>query len=175
MTTVTGCGGGAAYPATMKKAPRGTVVLLGAALVITVSALTVLVSSRLVGSKDVFELTVGDCVNGLAAAGHDAVEFASTPVVPCDEPHEAEVLASFRLDGGSYPGEASVVEESQARCGDLMAAELKSEADAGARHEGLMPFYFYPTSASWERADDRTVHCLALHAGGPATGSLLGP
>ena len=120
--------------------------------------------------KDVFELAVGDCVNGLSDAG-GTQEYASTPVVPCSEPHEAEVITSFDLTGATYPGEEEVIAESERQCVDLMLAALPRDAPA----DELMPFYFYPTKESWERTDDRTVHCLAMPADGTATGSLLDP
>lgn len=122
------------------------------------------------GMTDVFALEVGDCVNGVSGAEHTE-EFASAPVVPCSEPHEAEVITSFRLAGDRYPGEEQVVAESQERCTGLIVAELPTAPRPGE----LLPFYFYPTVESWEHADDRTVHCLAMPTRGRITGSLLDP
>ena len=120
--------------------------------------------------KDVFALAVGDCVNGVSGAGDDAEEFESTPVVQCREPHEAEVITSFDLEqDGEYPGEQAVIAESEDQCVDLLMEALTGLPEKAE----LMPFYFYPTQESWERADDRTVHCLAMPAEGTTTGSLL--
>ncbi|HZI98317.1 MAG TPA: septum formation family protein [Actinomycetales bacterium] len=144
-------------------------LLLGGALLLgTVAVAFALFSADARDEKDVFSLAVGDCVNGLEAGGATE-EYASTPVVPCSEPHEAEVITSFELDMAAYPGEAEVIAECERRCVDLIVAALPDEADAGA----IMPFYFYPTRESWEQADDRTVHCLAMPSDGTATGSLL--
>jgi hypothetical protein len=152
---------------------RSRPVVVGAVLVlVVVGAVGAVATWRADGEMtDVFAMEVGDCVNGISDTGHDTEEFASTPVVPCSEPHEAEVITSFVLDGHAYPGLERVVAESQERCTELMAVELRS----APRPVELVPFYFYPTSQSWEHADDRTVHCLAMPAHGPTTGSLTDP
>ena len=50
----------------------------------------------------VFRLRVGECVN----SGPDGI--SSPTVVPCGQPHDAEVYARFALAGHSWPGGAAI-------------------------------------------------------------------
>lgn len=158
-------------PAGRRTRPAGVVVVVAVVLLLGAVVVAVVASRAEGGMTDVFELAVGDCVNGVSGTTREAEEFTSTPVVACSEPHEAEVIASFRLEQGRYPGEEVVVAQAQERCADLIVAQLPSAPRPGE----LLPFYFYPTDESWEHADDRTVHCLAMPARGRTTGSLLDP
>src|SRR6185312_1858029 len=50
----------------------------------------------------VFQLRVGDCVN----SGQDGI--SSPTVVPCGQPHDAEIYARFALAGHGWPGSAAI-------------------------------------------------------------------
>jgi hypothetical protein len=111
------------------------------------------------GSESVFDLRVGDCANGVEETG----EEYSVDLVPCGEPHDAEVVSSFRFPEGGYPGETEVFRVADRRC----ASEVGAAAPAGE------PFYYYPTEDSWDRGD-REVNCIAIFRE-PRRGSLAGP
>ena len=115
---------------------------------------------REAGTESVFDLRVGDCVNDLEETTEVSVE-----VVPCSQPHDAEVISSFELPGGEYPGEDSIFRVADRRCSRELAAV------AGA--QGGQPFYFYPTEQSWGTGD-RQVNCVVLFTQ-PRQGSALSP
>ncbi|GGI04916.1 septum formation family protein [Isoptericola cucumis] len=109
------------------------------------------------------QLVLGSCVAELPADG--AVERVT--VVPCDDPHEAQVVG--RTDASPdavWPGDQDAGARARASCGPpLLGAQGRREAD------GLRFVVWAPSEASWE-AGDRTSLCLA--SSDPAeTGSLL--
>lgn len=116
---------------------------------------------REAGSESVFDLRVGDCANDLEETAMEV----SVDVVPCSQPHDAEVISSFELPGGDYPGDDSIFGVADRRCSRELAAL------AGAQR--LEPFYFYPTEQSW-RLGDRQVICIALSPQ-PRRGSARSP
>jgi Septum formation/Domain of unknown function (DUF4190) len=116
---------------------------------------------REAGTESVFDLRVGDCVNDVEET---TVEVA-VEVVPCSQPHDAEVISGFELPGGDYPGEDSIFRAADRRC--------SRELDAVAGAPGGEPFYFYPTEQSWGNGD-RQVNCVALFSQ-PRRGSAVRP
>lgn len=118
-------------------------------------------------------LQVGDCITSQTGSSDEEEEVDQIPVVPCAEPHTAEVYATFDLPGGGdYPGKAEVGRLSEAGCvGDRFTAYIglsytKSEI-------GLIAIY--PTEDSWEGLDDREVVCMAAETDGRSTaGSVNG-
>jgi hypothetical protein len=53
------------------------------------------------GSLDAFQLQVGDCYNDQSTY---ETEVTRVPGVPCYEPHDNEVYATFDLSMSEYPG-----------------------------------------------------------------------
>lgn len=83
-------------------------------------------------------------------------------VVPCADPHAAQVLSSYAFEpGAGWPGAAEASARVEASC-DLTAAE---------RDQGTRMLAWAPTEASWARGD-RTGLCVAVPPA-PVTGSLL--
>jgi uncharacterized protein DUF4190/putative regulator of septum formation len=116
---------------------------------------------REAGTESVFDLRVGDCINNL----EETTMEVSVDVVPCSQPHDAELISSFEFPGGDYPGEESIFRVADRRC--------SRELDAVAGAQGFEPFYFYPTEQSWATGD-RQVNCVALFSQ-PRRGSVLSP
>lgn len=125
---------------------------------------------RIVSSGDlgVYDLRVGDCV-----LFDSSVESANetVPVVPCEEPHQAEIYALVELeDLDQYPGERELSDRAELECiatfGDYVGAELADST--------LFFTYMIPAVRGWQEDGDRTVVCLALGVGGPLEGSLRG-
>lgn len=98
------------------------------------------------------QLVLGSCVAELPADG--PVERVT--VVPCDEPHQAQVVG--RTDAAPdavWPGEADAGAKARTSCTpSLLGAQGRTEADA------LRFVVWAPSEASWE-AGDRTSLCLA--------------
>jgi energy-coupling factor transporter transmembrane protein EcfT len=113
-------------------------------------------------------LRTGDCIDEDLFA-EDATDTAVTvTVVPCGEPHPAQVYASVDLDPGTYPGENAIFDEADTLCYD------EFEAWVGTSYETseLEVFYYYPTAETWEQ-DDRAISCVVI-APEDVTASLQG-
>ena len=106
------------------------------------------------------DLSVGDCFN------HQIHDYDKpVKVVDCAEPHDREVISSFEIDDGKYPGKLkddkypgkkAVARYADARCGAAY------ETYVGAPYERVSGIfgYYYPTWSGWDDGD-RTVICLA--------------
>ncbi len=73
------------------------------------------------GSASVHRLERGICFDQPGGASEEQ-EVAAITEVPCDEPHDAEVTGTFRLDGSAYPGVERIERQAEQRCGDLADA-----------------------------------------------------
>jgi hypothetical protein len=104
-------------------------------------------------------LAPGDCLSGGVGS------VMSMSVVPCTDPHAAEVYTVFTFPDDPYPGDAELVAEVEKRCGRSFAPYLT------AATEDLEVRYLRPSSMSW--ALSRTVTCIAADPSGTRTGSLV--
>jgi len=103
------------------------------------------------------DLRTGDCLDEDLFA-EDATDTALTvTVVPCGEPHAAQVYENTDLDAGSYPGESAIFDEAESRCYDAFEPWVGTSYETSE----LEVFYYYPTSESWEQ-DDRTITCVVI-------------
>lgn len=103
------------------------------------------------------QLAPGHCIEDLPADG----EVVRVRVVPCDEPHAAEVVGVLALRGDVWPGQDEVDDEVTAYC----------EMDTAQRDAGFRPVVWSPSEAGWAQGDRRGL-CLAWLDGGGATGSF---
>lgn len=103
------------------------------------------------------QLVVGHCLQTLPADG----TVRRTTLVPCDVPHEAEVVGSHVHADGPWPGPVPVRREAEAAC----------EMDTAQRAAGVQPVVWTPTEASW-RQGDRASLCLAWLPGSGLRGSF---
>lgn len=110
-------------------------------------------------SLSVFNLRVGDCLVDVAP---DA-DTTTVEAVPCAEPHGAQVLSTFELPDGPWPGRDAVLRPAEERC----PAHLR---DLPVSTAGLKSFYLFPTESSWPLGDHQIV-CLATSEA-PRRGSL---
>jgi len=113
-------------------------------------------------------LRVGDCIANLDLLSS---EFESAPVVPCDQPHQAEVYAERELEGDlSQP--ANLDDQADEFCfgeveGFLGGAPGEELAD-------LEVISFTPTKEGWVMGDHK-VPCVVAGASTEAlTGTLRG-
>ncbi|GAA2721606.1 DUF4190 domain-containing protein [Cellulomonas aerilata] len=112
------------------------------------------------GPRDAYatQLVTGHCLADLPA--DEAV--GRVPVVPCDEPHAAQVVSEFRFAPDAiWPGQDDADALVAAGC-ELSTGELEA---------GLGAVTWAPTPGTWEDGD-RTGLCVA-HRDAPFTGSLL--
>jgi hypothetical protein len=119
------------------------------------------------------KLRVGDCFNepeldDLGATEQFEVDLVS--VVPCREPHDAEVYHSFQLTGGEYPGQTEI-DRHAAAC----LREYKGFVGVGYTRSRLDFVYYFPTQQSWDLLDDRGIVCSIFDpVRGKVTGSFEG-
>ena len=116
------------------------------------------------GDVSLDDLRVRDCTGALPES-----EVLTLRVVPCTEPHTAEVFATFPLEGDRYPGDADVTRFAEGGCDRELGALLGDEVETTPYEL----FYFSPTEQSW-RLGDRTVICLLTAPPGETlTGSVV--
>lgn len=113
---------------------------------------------------DAKKMKVGDCINDNAGATNttatgEPVEVDSVKIVPCDGPHDGEVMAVFRLSATVLPNEQQMGQLASAGCKKRMLKKISRDPAAGS----LATSYYYPTKESWVTGD-RTVTCVAVAA-----------
>jgi hypothetical protein len=111
----------------------------------------------------VFRLQVGNCVN----SGTDGI--SSPTVVPCGQPHDAEVYARFALAGHNWPGGAAIGAQARRGC----TARLGSYLNPQLATTVLAESYVFPDQGAWN-AGERAVICEIRSTAGKLTGSVRG-
>lgn len=103
------------------------------------------------------QLDVGHCLATLPADGTvDRVDL-----VPCADPHVAEVVGVHPFRSDEWPGQDAVDDESAAAC----------EMDAAQAAAGFRAVVWSPSQESWAQGDRRGL-CLAWLPDGEARGSF---
>ncbi|WP_334151842.1 DUF2510 domain-containing protein [Microbacterium sp.] len=110
-------------------------------------------------------LAVGDCIPLVEYED----EIFEVPVVPCDRPHTDEVYFIYQFDDGEYPGDDVLYQEAEERC----LAEFEGFVGMSYEQSELDFYTYWPTQMSWNRMDDRTVHCIVFSYD-DVTGTLEG-
>jgi hypothetical protein len=103
---------------------------------------------------EIQKLHVGQCIND---AGTGEVE--SLKVVPCDQPHDGEVMATATLHGLFLPTEDQIRQKARQLCEQLAGKKIDRDPAADV----LTITDYYPTVEAW-RGHDHGVTCLAEHA-----------
>ena len=119
------------------------------------------------GAVNAFEVQVGDCFDDEAFASTEVNEL---PGVPCADPHDNEIYATFDI-AGDWPGEERVEELAYEGCYDRFAGAI------GLSYEKSVIDYavIYPSHGTWKQRGDREVICVAYHMEfDKLTGSVLG-
>jgi Septum formation len=111
----------------------------------------------------VFRLSVGECAN--SGPG----EVASPTVVPCGQPHDAEIYARFGLAGPHWPGAAAIGALARQGCTARLSGYLNPQLATAVLAES----YVFPDQGAWN-AGERTVICEIRSTAGKLTGSVRG-
>lgn len=106
------------------------------------------------GRISVDDLRIGDCVNGLDQEGG----VSRLDAVPCSQPHEGQVFATFDLPAGPWPGEDELFAMAEQGCHDRMETDLPEVYD----DLSVKLFYLHPSEKLW-RDGNREVICFAYH------------
>ncbi|MEW2630365.1 septum formation family protein [Streptomyces sp. NPDC048389] len=124
-------------------------------------------AKKVARQRSVFSLGIGDCYNpnGKEAEG----ETFAIEVVPCEEPHQAQVVGEFKLDEAkAFPGNDAIWAVADERC---PAEAQKFAPDTWALPQGVGILYYTPTQESWATGD-RAVSCTYTKEKGTFSGSL---
>ena len=111
----------------------------------------------------VFRLRAGECVN-FAPAG-----VSSPTVVPCGQPHDAEIYARFELAGRRWPGTTAVGAQARQGCTVRLSGYLNPQLATSVLAES----YVFPDQGAWN-VGERTVICEIRGTAGKLTGSVRG-
>ncbi|UZN03938.1 septum formation family protein [Cellulomonas sp. S1-8] len=104
------------------------------------------------------QLVTGSCLEALPADG----EVGRVGVVPCADPHAAQVVAQYAFDAAAaWPGQDGAHQRVTRAC-------VLSDEEVAA---GVRLVTWAPSEAGWSRGD-RTGLCLAVPTG-PVTGSFV--
>jgi hypothetical protein len=115
------------------------------------------------GTSTVEELRVGDC-----ALDPGTGLLSEVTVVPCEQPHTAQVVAKpLSAVKGDYPGDSAAASES----GDLCVAALKAVVDQTRVTATMSLVSAHPNATAWDEGV-RDTTCL-LTDSKPFTGSVL--
>lgn len=121
------------------------------------------------GDLDVDKLRPGDCLQDPRA---DDDEIDTVDAVPCSKLHDAQVVATIKVDGDDYPGNEGIQREA-AQCGfQLERARLAAQTRSDIPGVDL-PLRILPSEDSWD-AGDRDIACILIFTG-PFRGELAVP
>ena len=129
----------------------------------TRSASTGVITHR--GHINAFSLRVGDCFDN--PVGARAVNTVTA--IPCDQPHNAQIYAKFKLTGSdfSYPGAAVVEQRARSGCNARIGTVNKSMTTSAMTVRILLP-----EKIAWV-AGQRTVSCMVVNPTETLTTSVL--
>ncbi|MCP5025592.1 MAG: hypothetical protein GY929_04830 [Actinomycetia bacterium] len=118
--------------------------------------------------RDVFDLSPGDC---FTTPGIGSVQTAV--VVPCAEPHTAEVYATveYPTDNGLFPGDETLQAFGDQACLEAFPGFIGIDYLVS----GLDYYFVTPQKSAWNDGGQRTVSCSVIEPGfRPVTGTLEG-
>jgi Domain of unknown function (DUF4190)/Septum formation len=104
------------------------------------------------GKLNVFSLAVGDCFDNPASQQ----DIASVTAVPCTEPHDAQVFASFDLPGTdtNYPGNLTQLASNGCNA-------QQDHLNQALVTDSMSIRFIYPVQHAWQ-SGERTVTCLVV-------------
>jgi Septum formation len=140
----------------------GILVLVGAAVAVLAVVTHGFRPKTVVTYREpaVFRLRAGECINS-------SPNGISITVRSCTAPHDAEVFATFRLTGSSWPGSAAVQQDANNGCMSRVGGYVNPAlASASFTQE-----YVFPDQEAWQ-AGVRTVVCEIRASSGQLTGSV---
>ena len=117
------------------------------------------------GHMNAFSLRVGDCFDNPTGAH----TVNTVTAIPCDQPHNAQIYAKFKLTGSdlSYPGAAVVALRARSGCNARIGSVDKAITTGAMTMRILLP-----EETSWI-AGHRTVSCMVVNPTPTLTTSLL--
>ncbi len=111
------------------------------------------------GDLSAMSLRIGDCLISTELGN----EFTEVPGVPCNEPHDAEVIYLFDMPDGPYDEDA-INTAGQEECYRAMSEYVGPNWDT-AMDGDLDFFWFTPSEDGWN-AGDHEINCLVYTLSG---------
>jgi len=117
------------------------------------------------GRMNVFSLKIGDCFDNPAGAK----SVHTVTAIPCDQAHNAQIYAKFKLRGSDlhYPGAASVARMARSGCNARIGSVNKSMITSA-----MTIRIFLPEEVAWITGQ-RTVSCMIVNSRADVSSSLL--
>jgi hypothetical protein len=109
----------------------------------------------------VFQLRPGQCIN----FGPNGTAVAH--VLPCAQPHDAEIYGVFGVASRHWPGTAALSEQARQGCERRLSGYVNPQLDPSSMTE----FYVYPNPGAWA-AGGRSILCEIRGTHGKLTGSV---
>jgi len=116
------------------------------------------------GVTSVYSLRTGDCLQNPGAR----LGITSIKLVPCDQPHNAQVFAVFPVPGSGYPGAVALQHRAAAGCHARIAGSINRSLITNS----MTLQYLYPESQSWA-IGHRSITCLVVDSSNMTTSVLL--
>lgn len=113
-------------------------------------------------NQSAFDLQVGDCLDD-----PESEEIYEVTIVPCDLPHDYEVISEHALPDGTYP--LDIDDQAETLC----LPDFESVIGISWYDSVLDLTWFSPTTGSWAQGD-RLISCIVADPDGPIAGSLAG-
>jgi hypothetical protein len=111
------------------------------------------------------DLEVGMCLT--LDPREDKQISGALPVVGCAKTHASEVIGTFTMPKGAYPGADGIRREADKKCPALLGDYVKVTAEMASYAFG----YLAPSRAQWALGN-RVVACLVIEPDGKRKGSI---
>lgn len=112
---------------------------------------------------DIMQLKVGDCLDSKPGAAASA----TASVVPCKDPHIAEIFAELDVPASADPGAKTYQDDLLKQCVDQFEPFVGLSYDESK----LEAWAIVPSSESFQN-DDRKAYCLIADTEGDSSGTL---
>jgi Domain of unknown function (DUF4190)/Septum formation len=117
------------------------------------------------GVTSVYSLRTADCLQNPGAR----LGIRTVRVVPCDQPHNAQVFAVFPVAGSGYPGTTALQRRAAVGCHARIAGSINRSLITNS----MTLQYLYPESQSWA-AGHQSITCLVVDSANMTSSVLLG-
>jgi hypothetical protein len=119
---------------------------------------------------DPFTLNTGDCFDNPTPTLGQVQRVTSVVQTPCTQPHNAQIFATFNVQGSllSYPGDAKMRSLAESGCNARIAASL----DRAKITNSMTIRFLFPLEGSW-LGGQRTISCIIYNPTPTLTSSLL--
>jgi hypothetical protein len=119
---------------------------------------------------DPFSLVAGDCFDNPTATPGQVQHLTSVVQTPCNQAHNAQIFATFKVSGSmfDYPGSAKL----RSIAGSGCAARAKASLNRSKLTNSMTVRFLFPLDSSW-LGGRRTISCIVYNPTPTLNSSLL--